>query len=361
MRINIAIYESLHYVALSLKDASRKARQALNGIADGKNPLTAKIEERTAETFKALAAEYLERHAKPHKKSWQEDERVINRDLLTFFGATRAKEITRQDINSILEKKAATAPVQANRMRSLLNKMFRWAIRKGEFGIENNPVYLTEMPGGKECARDRVLTAAEIKQTWAALDTLMQIDGDHDKAHRKYRVLSGLSLKLRLLTAQRGDEVQSMEWSEIDLASGWWTIPAEKTKNGLAHRVYLTPQSLRIIEEARKLCEKKPSKYVFPGPRGGYLCNVQKAIERIRTTTGIRFRGHDLRRTTASMMAGDGIPRFTVGRILNHVEPGVTKIYDRYSYDKEKKEALEAWSKRLLLMASDLKEVKSEA
>ena len=46
--------------------------------------------------------------------------------------------------------------------------------------------------------------------------------------------------------------------------------------------------------------------------------------------------------------------------ILNHVEPGVTKVYDRYSYDKEKREGLEAWSKRLMLMVSDLKEVKSE-
>ena len=57
------------------------------------------------------------------------------------------------------------------------------------------------------------------------------------------------------------------------------------------------------------------------------------------------------------MMTSDGIPRFTVGRILNHVEPGVTKIYDRYSYDKEKREALEVWSKRLLLIVSDLREV----
>jgi integrase len=59
-------------------------------------------------------------------------------------------------------------------------------------------------------------------------------------------------------------------------------------------------------------------------------------------------------------MTSMGIPRFTVQKILNHVEPGVTKIYDRYSYDAEKREALEAWSKRLMLMVSDLKEVKSE-
>jgi integrase len=112
----------------------------------------------------------LERHARTKKRSWKEDERMIEHDLIPFFGATRAREITRQDVNAILERKAATAPVQANRLRSLMNKIFRWAIRKGEFGIENNPVYLTELPGGKESARDRVLAEAEIKQVGSALE-----------------------------------------------------------------------------------------------------------------------------------------------------------------------------------------------
>ena len=192
---------------------------------------------------------------------------------------------------------------------------------------------------------------------WAALDELRK----GDKAHRKYRTLSAATLKLRLLTAQRGDEVQGMEWSELDLDSGWWTIPGEKTKNGLTHRVYLTPQSMRIIEEARHLCEEKPSQYVFPGPRGGHIANVQKAIQRVCKETHIDFHGHDLRRTAASLMTGMGIPRLTVSKILNHVEPGVTAVYDRYGYDREKREALEAWNKRLMVIVSGLKELKAEA
>jgi hypothetical protein len=61
------------------------------------------------------------------------------------------------------------------------------------------------------------------------------------------------------------------------------------------------------------------------------------------------------------MMTGVGIPRLTVSKILNHVEPGVTAVYDRHSYDKEEREALEEWSKRLMLLVSDLREVKGEA
>jgi len=111
----------------------------------------------------------------------------------------------------------------------------------------------------------------------------------------------------------------------------------------------------------QSLWEHKPGKYVFPSPKGdSHIENVQKAIQRVKKNTGMQFVGHDLRRTAASMMTGMGIPRLTVGKILNHVEPGVTSVYDRHSYDKEKREALEAWSKRLMLVVSELKEVKAE-
>ena len=42
-----------------------------------------------------------------------------------------------------------------------------------------------------------------------------------------------------------------------------------------------------------------------------------------------------------------GTPRLVVSKILNHVEPGVTQVYDRYSYEREKREALDAWAVRL--------------
>jgi hypothetical protein len=60
------------------------------------------------------------------------------------------------------------------------------------------------------------------------------------------------------------------------------------------------------------------------------------------------------------MMTGMGIPRLTVSKILNHVEPGITAVYDRHSCDKEKREALEEWGKRSMVMVSNLKEAKSE-
>jgi integrase len=77
------------------------------------------------------------------------------------------------------------------------------------------------------------------------------------------------------------------------------------------------------------------------------IAHAQKAIERIVRASGVQFRGHDLRRTAASLIVGAGVPRLVVSKILNHVETGVTAVYDRHSYDLEKRAALDFWGRRL--------------
>ncbi len=131
------------------------------------------------------------------------------------------------------------------------------------------------------------------------------------------------------------------------MATAWWTIPAEGSKNGLAHRVPLAPQAVRILKAWRANAGDSP--WVFPSSRKNrpYIAHAQKAIERIVEASGVDFRGHDLRRTAASLMVGAGVPRLVISKILNRVETGVTAVYDRHSYDLEKRAALDFWGKRL--------------
>jgi integrase len=74
---------------------------------------------------------------------------------------------------------------------------------------------------------------------------------------------------------------------------------------------------------------------------------LHKVTERIRRSSGVEFVPHDLRRTAASHMTSMGISRLVVSKILNHVERGVTAVYDRHSYDAEKRQALVRWGARL--------------
>jgi integrase len=95
-------------------------------------------------------------------------------------------------------------------------------------------------------------------------------------------------MQLRLITAQRGGEVTSMTWAEIDFANRWWTIPAEKSKNGLSHRVWLSAPALQILRDLLRMRDEserlKASGFVFPNPRDGSqpMRELQKAIQRIR-------------------------------------------------------------------------------
>jgi integrase len=337
------------YPLLTLGKARQEAARTLRNAELGLDPATEKKEDRHAESFEQVALEYLERHAKTKKKSWEEDERVINKDLIPEFGRQHAKDITRRDVRAFLERKGETAPIMANRIRALLRKIFNWAINSDI--VEINPVYFVPAPG-KEHQRDRVLTEDEIKCIWNAIDADSK---NADESHRKVKTLSAGIMKLRLLTAQRGAEVMGMEWDELDTETRWWTIPGEKTKNGLSHRVPLTAPALSVIREMKSAVgDDDYSRFVFPSPKGDmHISKPQKALERIQRATKIDFVGHDLRRTAASMMTGMGIPRLTVKKILNHVEREITAVYDRHSYDEEKREALEAWAERLIRIVSE--------
>jgi len=141
-----------------------------------------------------------------------------------------------------------------------------------------------------------------------------------------------------------------MRWVDVDLDSGWWTIPAKHTKNGQPHRVPLTTEVVQLIGAQKPESEDDQAEHVFVGSGGAtVLHRARKAPSAIARLLKIDFRSHDLRRTAATFMAAAGIPREHIGHVLNHVEGGAraTRVYDRYAYDREKRIALETWSRSL--------------
>ena len=317
------------YPQLSLADARRRARQVVGEVASDRDPAQARQEARLAPTFEALANLYLEKHARVKKRSWKEDRRVIYNELFPAWPAIRATEIRRRDIRALIEKIAERpAPSMANRIQALIHKMSNFAIAHEI--VEFNPCAQLEHPA-KERARDRVLTDSEIRQFWSVLDG----EPPHIAA----------AFRLRLITAQRGGEVHGMRWTDVDLKDRWWTIPGSVAKNGLAHRVPLSDLALEVLFALRDQQTAKTA-------ASPYVLSAAARDPRRRRPTLARlglsdFRGHDLRRTAASRMASAGCPRLVIGKVLNHAEPGVTAVYDRHTYDAEKRQALQTWARSL--------------
>lgn len=86
-----------------------------------------------------------------------------------------------------------------------------------------------------------------------------------------------------------------------------------------------------------------------------------KAVSPVREASGVDFQARDLRRTLATRMGAAGVDPRTIDRILNHKERGIIRVYNTYSYDAEKKAALDLWAKQLQRILSRLRIVRSKA
>jgi integrase len=328
------------YPVLTLANARVDLAKAKVLLAKGTDPgsikLQAKTEYRGAPTIFGLAKEYIEKRSQK-RKAWKEEERILEKDVIPKWRSRKAEDIKRRDVIFLIDKIVERgAPIMANRTLGVLHRMFNFGINRDI--IESNPCSVIERPG-EENERDRVLSTNDIKKFWSNLDKCKMADGTR------------FALKLLLVVLQRKGEVAQAEWSEFDLNSGWWVIPKEKTKNGLSHRVYLSATAKELLKDIKKI--SGDSIYLFPSPRGKgakpiTTRSLSQALLKNQGTLKMEpFVTHDLRRSGSSTMTGNGIPRETVQKILNHVERGATKIYDRYSYDKEKRDAMNKWDRIL--------------
>jgi integrase len=342
-RMTLGAYSPGSHGHLGLADARVKLAGAKKLLASGIDPGAEKVgqqrAERSAETLAELVDAYLDKWARPRKRSAAEDERILKKDVISAWGRRKAKDITRRDVIDLLDAIVDRgSPIAANRTLACIRRMFNWALSRDI--IPASPCAAVQAPA-KENRRDRVLNSDEVAVFWRAL-------GNPDLAMSP---AIRLALKLQLVTAQRkGREVIAAEWSEFDLNEGVWTIPAEKTKNGMPHRVPLSPLALAILDEIAT-ATGRDGRWLFPSPKTGKAITGSAVDHAMRNNREALSMGdatpHDLRRTAASHMTSIGIGRLVVSKILNHAEPGVTAVYDRHSYDAEKRAALEAWGERL--------------
>jgi integrase len=404
---------------MSLADARAKARKALNDAANGIDPAKNLQVRREALTFPELAAEYIKRHALPGadvsvrgrklkitpppaaapevpaarpgpekdsskpkrtakgKKSWKEDRRIINNILLAKDGADwwdrKATDIARIDAQALHD--AITdrgAPVMANRAVAVASKIFNFGIKRGI--VDSNCCYLIEK--NSEESRARVLDDDEIRELWAALGETEHTD-DQGRGLARLNATLNDAFRMRFYTMQRGVEVFTMRWTDVDLVDGWWEIPPKYTKNNQIHRVPLACAAVQLL--ARRLQTARPSAtWVFENVQpsknpnrqfGNVRARGKKAAaflsrgdahlknKRARTRKrapflpglSFEFQGHDIRRTASTNSTRSGVRRDDVSKLLNHIDrgPRSTRVYDRYEYDAEKRAAMEVWARTL--------------
>ena len=328
--------------ALKIKTARETAEKLYARVKLGQDPASDKAEaqQQAAQTFKVTAAAYLEhQRARLRPRSYPN----LVRNLVGHPGQMchakalhemQLAKIARRDVASVIASVAkSSGQSTANRVRAALSAFFAWAMEQGL--IEANPAIGTTRY--EEQSRERVLEPAELRAIWNAL-------GDD-----RY----GDIIKLLALTGQRLNEMAGLRWSEI--RDDVIVLPGERTKNKRAHLVPLS-------NAARAIIDKQPQhggrelifgRYAESGTFSAWSSSKSELDARITEMLGQPLPGwvhHDLRRTAATGMAEIRIAPHVVEAVLNHVsghKAGVAGVYNRSSYEREKRQALDMWAEHL--------------
>src|SRR5207244_10779017 len=123
-----------------------------------------------------------------------------------------------------------------------------------------------------------------------------------------------------LYTGLRRGSLLSLTRDMVDTKTG--VIYLEKMKNGTRHAVPLVGESLILVRERCEQLTGQPKAYVFPHTASIPWNSYRKSWERAVKNADLQdFTFHSLRHTAASYLVQAGIPLYTVGTILNHVNP----------------------------------------
>jgi len=307
-----------HGPLLTFEQAKKQARALLADAMRGEDPAEARKVARKAPSVADLAADYLERHAVPKKrpKSVRDDRAMLNTIILPKLGTNMVSSVCRRDIEDI-HVAMKDRPYQANRVLSLLSKMFNLAVEWG--WRPDNPAKGIERY--QEQKRDRWLSDDELGRLCSVLDE-----------HPNVRAAN--AVRLQLLTGARLGEVLASRKDDFDLQRGVWTKPSHQTKQKRTEHIPLSAQATALIASIIETSDPRSS-FLFPGNKPGQpLRELKKFWAGVMRLTEItNYRRHDNRHTYASHLVSSGLSLEIVGRLLGHTSTTTTMRYAHLADD----------------------------
>lgn len=326
------------YPIISLHEARDKAIDNRRLIYKGEDP---RAEERKAEvpTFEEAARETLQVFGAAWKKERQRKQWWRRMEIHVFprIGSMRLDTIGREDLLRVLtpiwQDKNATAKYVRNAIADTLSwGMSERFIDRNECGQELSDM-LPKAP--KRTKHFAAVPYPEVAKKLRQVD-----EGAAGKAVK-------LAMRFLVYTAVRQAECRGALWSEIDLDSATWTIPAERTKSGREHRVPLNSGALEVLEEARSL--SSPTNIVFPAIRNPRKILHETTLAKALHTVAEGKTLHGFRSSFGNWAAESGVPRDVAEKVLAHAESNSTQAaYYRTDLLEQRRPVMEAWADYLV-------------
>lgn len=327
------------YPALTLKNARIKRDEAAQAAAMDKSPARQKQLAKQASADATTVAEFGERFFREIVAKDRQDitipRRYFDNAIVPAIGSRPVRDVTTENVRAIIwKKKDEGFDAAAGNIRGVLKRLFDYAMTAGLVTV--NPVLALPMRHVHRAnSRDRALSPDEIRR--------FLIAAFESNIRRQFKI----GLHLILLTMVRKSELLLARWEHVDLEQAEWHIPAEHSKTGKPHIVFLSRQSVALFKELQALAGG--SALVLPG-RGSLTKPF--AHNAINNALKVALKGqdipaftiHDLRRTASTLLHENGWPSDVVEKALNHTIGGVRGVYNRAEYEPQRREMLKFWA-----------------
>ena len=333
------------YPVVTLALARQKALENAQAIAEGRDPRRRSV--RGTPTFAEACDKVMAIHApnwKPGGRTEGSWRSTLRDYILPRLGDMPVDTVTGKDVMAVLQPIWTEKRETAKRVRSRIAAVMKWAVAQG---------HRSDNPAGEALAAALPNNAVR-RQHHKALP-----HAEVGAAVRKVRGSDAyrgavLAFELLVLTATRSGEVRSAAWNDIDLEGAVWTIPAERMKAGLAHRVPLSQRALVLLDEARRELPHGAG-IVFPSPTGCVQRN--RALATLVRELGIDAVPHGFRSSFRDWAAEcTDAPREVCELALAHVNRDrVEAAYRRSDLFERRRALMQQWADYLSIdsMAQD--------
>ncbi|WP_313207279.1 integrase arm-type DNA-binding domain-containing protein [Stenotrophomonas sp.] len=340
------------YPEVSLKEATDRRDAARAELREGKDPSEEKqlgklrAQLSVDSRFEAVSLEWLETRRDLAESTWSKAKWMLETYAFPWLGRRAIEDISTAEILLVLRRLEAQEKIESTqRLRQICGQVFRYAVATGR--LDRDPT--AALRGALKTAKNRHY--ASITDPGRIGELLRAIEGYTGQ----FTTLC--ALKFAPLVFTRPGELRKAEWSEIDVESAQWCIPAEKMKMGVAHIVPLSSQALSILRELHPLTCK--SRYVFPSVRSlrdpMSENTINAALRRMGYGTD-EMTGHGFRSMASTLLHEMGWASDAIERQLAHAERNLIKAaYNRAEHLPERRRMMQAWADYLDKLRAQIK------
>ncbi|MFP9139233.1 tyrosine-type recombinase/integrase [Devosia sp. XGJD_8] len=321
---------------VTLKQAREFAQAARTVLATGQNPLEVKKAEKPKlQTFGECAEDYVDLN----KSEWRNAKHIAQwsstlKTYCTTIWDTPIAQVDTEHVLSILKPIWTKKPETASRLRGRIERVLASAKVRGLRTGENPALWRNHLadvlPSRRKLSRGhhKALPYDELPSFMASL--------------RDRPAVAARALEFAILTAARSGEVLNAEWSEVDLITQVWTIPAARMKGGRQHRVPLSPQAMEVL---RTVSDKNDERYVFPGQREGKPLSSMALAMALRRM-GVEVTAHGFRSSFRDWVAEQtSYPNEVAEMALAHtIKNAAEAAYRRGDLLEKRRDLMTDWS-----------------